>query len=123
MSDRAALLILPYPPPTNHLYATVRGRRVLSKRGRDYKEEAGWLALTARLERHSGPVAVTVRLYRPQRTGDVDGALKVLLDSLTGILYNDDSQVEELHAYRYDDKANPRAEVVVEALAAEGGAK
>jgi hypothetical protein len=34
---------LPMPPSTNNLYATVRGRRVLSDEGRTYKERLGWL--------------------------------------------------------------------------------
>ncbi len=62
-----------------------------------------------------GPVSVNVRVYRPARRGDLDNCLKVLLDALKGIAFVDDSQVVHIHARRYEDKANPRAEVTVSA--------
>lgn len=31
-----------------------------------------------------------------------------------GIAYSDDGQIVELHAYRFDDKNNPRMEVEIE---------
>jgi Holliday junction resolvase RusA-like endonuclease len=64
-----------------------------------------------------GPVALTVTFYRPRRSGDIDNFCKVTLDSLKGIAYEDDSQIVELHAYRKDDKANPRVEISVTQLA------
>lgn len=59
------------------------------------------------------PLAVTLRLYRPRRTGDIDGPIKALLDSLNGRAWVDDSQISELHVTRHDDKANPRVEVSI----------
>jgi len=45
---------LPLPPSVNHLYATVRGRRVLSAEGRAYKRDVhlyiGQMALSGRPE-------------------------------------------------------------------------
>jgi Holliday junction resolvase RusA-like endonuclease len=61
----------------------------------------------------SGPVALFCTLYRPRRAGDADNALKALLDALNGLLWVDDSQIEELHLWRRDDKARPRVELVV----------
>jgi crossover junction endodeoxyribonuclease RusA len=107
-------LTLPYPPATNHLYATFRGRRILSREGRAYKADV--VAEVAKSQRPTllGEVAVTVRIYRPRRSGDLDGRLKALLDGLTGAgVWRDDSQVVEIHATRHDDKANPRVEVEV----------
>jgi Holliday junction resolvase RusA-like endonuclease len=54
-----------------------------------------------------------MNFYRPQRRGDLDNRIKVLADALQGILYSDDKQVSELHAYLHDDKQNPRVEVEV----------
>jgi Holliday junction resolvase RusA-like endonuclease len=88
---------------------------IVSKEAKDYKAAAGWLAKASGAELLECPVAVVVRLYRPQRSGDLDNRLKVLLDALSGILYDDDKRVVEIHAYRYEDKANPRAEVEVKA--------
>lgn len=65
-----------------------------------------------------GPVCVKVDVYRPRRHGDLDNVLKALLDSLNSGpdgngIYHDDRQVTHLVARRYDDKAQPRVELVV----------
>lgn len=107
-------LTLPYPPPLNNLYATVNGRRILSARGRAYKDEAGWIAKASGARPFTGDVRVQIDVYRPRRAGDLDGSLKVVLDSVTRILYEDDRQVVEIHARRFEDKRNPRVEIRVE---------
>jgi crossover junction endodeoxyribonuclease RusA len=102
---------LPYPPALNHLYATFRGRRILSREGRAYKMT---VALKLRGEPIlDGPVEVHIKAYRPRKAGDLDGCLKVLLDSMTGCLYRDDKQIVKIVAERFDDKTNPRIEVTV----------
>lgn len=118
-------LTLPYPPAVNRLYRTiVRGRRAMpikSREARDYVNavQARWLA--AEMPRvPDGPVAVLVRLYRPRRTGDIDGPIKALLDSLNGLAWGDDAQITELHVFRGDDKHDPRAVLEVWALDADG---
>ena len=59
---------------------------------------------------------VTLRWHRPAKRGDLDNTTKVTLDALNGIAYSDDSQIVELHAYRFDDKDNPRMEVEIKPL-------
>ena len=54
-----------------------------------------------------------LRGLRPQRSGDLDNRLKCLLDSLNGIAWSDDGQIVEIHAYRHDDKKNPRVEIEI----------
>lgn len=110
----APLITLGFPPTLNHLYSTVRGHRVLSRAGRQYKTTTALRARMAGMRRLAGPVAVTVRVFRPRRSGDLDNTLKVLLDSLKGVAWNDDSQVVRILASRYDDKENPRVELEVE---------
>ena len=61
----------------------------------------------------TGPVTLTVTWFRKIRRGDLDNRLKVLLDALNGVLYVDDDQVVEIHAFRKDDRLNPRVEVEV----------
>lgn len=113
-------LILPWPPSTNHLYATVRGRRVLSKAGRLYHEAVvleatygprrDWIGLpTERL-------SISVHLYAPsRRLYDLDGRVKALLDALgkkyAGV-YQDDKQIDALHIYRMPP-APPHGKVIV----------
>lgn len=76
--------------------------------------------------RRNGPwlkpaqLEMTVDLYRPRRSGDIDGPLKTLLDVLQGIVYENDDQVSKLTVERRDDKANPRVEVVAKRREVQG---
>jgi len=108
---------LPYPPSANAYWRNVKGRVVVSAEARAYKAK---VALLLRCKPVSGPVALVANMYRPARRGDLDNTLKVLGDALNGLAWVDDSQVVEIHAYRHDDKANPRAEVEVRTLGVEG---
>jgi len=106
-------LTLPYPPSLNSIWRTWKGRILLSAEGRAYRERSALTARAAGLKPTEKHVAMWLHFYRPRRTGDLDNALKALLDSIRGIAYLDDSQVVELHAYRFDDKDNPRVEVEI----------
>lgn len=105
------ILTLPYPPSVNNLYFTINNRRVLSKEGRNYKTVASAIASRAGLRPTFGAIAIHLKFFRPRRAGDLDNLLKATLDSLKGIAWNDDSQVTEIHAERFEDKENPRAEI------------
>jgi crossover junction endodeoxyribonuclease RusA len=108
---------LGYPPSLNNLYATVRGRRVLSREGRAYKAASALRAKVARLRKLEGPVEVLVGVYRPRRRGDLDNVLKAVLDALKGIAWNDDEQVVRIVATRWEDRDNPRVELVIDEVA------
>lgn len=106
-------ITLPYPPSVNHYLR--RGQRgvYLTPEARAFKDE---VALTARLEGLeplAGGIVVVLDIYRPRRTGDLDNVIKISLDSLNGVAWFDDRQIVELHARRYDDKRNPRLEMVI----------
>lgn len=109
---------LPYPPQLNHLYTVVRGRKILSSKGRTYKEKAGALASAARVragaEPLSGDIHVTMVIYRPRRCGDIDNLFKAPFDAVKGIAWGDDGQVRKLTAILDDDKHNPRLVMTVE---------
>jgi Holliday junction resolvase RusA-like endonuclease len=113
MNTSYASFTLPYPPSLNNLYATVRGRRVLSAEGRNYKEGVKLVLTMAGIQKVSGVIRLTVKVYRPRKAGDLDNTLKVVLDGITGVGWEDDRQVEHIHAYRFEDKANPRVEVEI----------
>lgn len=118
-------LTVPYPPSVNTIYAhRAIGTKVVKYKTpehRNYSEALGNAVRVAQLRnpmmdalplQHA--VKLSVRLFRPQRRGDIDNRLKALLDSLNEIAWVDDEQIEELHAFRFDDKENPRAELVIE---------
>src|SRR4029077_9821051 len=90
-------------------------RTMVSAAGRQYKHDASLKALSQGMRPVSGPVAVSIRVFRPRKVGDADNVLKAALDSLKGVAYADDDQIVELHLYRDDDKDRPRIEVEVTA--------
>lgn len=106
-------LVLPYPPSANRYWRNFKGRTVISAEARAYKKEVvarlAWLGInTAWIM--IGPIAISLWVYRPRKSGDLDNRIKVILDSLQGLRYENDSQIVEIHVYRHDDKANPRVE-------------
>lgn len=107
-----SILLTTEPISLNNMY---RGRRFLTQRGKDTKA-------SMQLEFQSqykdiiieGDVCLNVIFYFKNKIRrDIDSHLKALLDSMTGIVYNDDSQVTELHVYKYVDSKNPRVEVSI----------
>lgn len=88
-------LALPWPPSVNHYWRTWRGRTLISRQGRAYREQVGTLLRSAGVTPQSGPLAVHVELYPPdRRKRDVDNALKAVNDSLQhGGAFHDDSQI------------------------------
>lgn len=105
---------LPMPPSANKYWRNYRGRMVVSKLAKDYKEAAGWLAKAAGVnEPLTGELAVNIVVYRTERRGDLDNRLKVVLDALNGIAYTDDSQIVEIHAYRQEAPKDGRIQIEI----------
>lgn len=112
-------LVLPLPPMSNRYWRYWRGRVVRSPEADRYIQGVRMRALTAGHRTPIiGPVCVNIGVYRKRKAGDLDGFLKVLLDSLQGVAFENDKQIEELHAIRMEDPADPRAVVTVEAMPA-----
>lgn len=103
-------LTLPIPPSANRYWRSVDHRVIVSPEAQEYKRLVRYS--TTGIRPFKGNVAVNVTVFRPRKAGDLDNYLKVLLDALKGVLYDDDSVVVELHAFRDDDKRDPRVVVV-----------
>lgn len=102
---------LPYPPTVNTYYATVKGRRVLSKKGREYKISVLHEILSlGDYKFRSGKILIHIKLYVPdRRKRDIDNAVKSLLDSIVyADLIKDDSLVFKLivEKFDYDEENN-----------------
>lgn len=108
------------PKSSNHIYKSVcRGRFptvYLSPEGKALKEQYQWEARA----QHSGDllterlrVAVTL-FFGTRRTADLDNYQKLSLDALTGIVWEDDKQIDELLIRRDYDKERPRIELTIE---------
>lgn len=108
-------LILPYPPSANVMWRTTKqGHTYLSAEAKAFKEEVKARAIEQKVKRIDGDVILTIEVFRPQRSGDLDNRLKATLDSIKNIAFEDDKKVVEIHAYRYEDKLDPRVEVRVQ---------
>jgi Holliday junction resolvase RusA-like endonuclease len=97
------------PISTNALY---RGRRFLTKEGKEAKEAMAWEVASQWKEPITDQdIALNIIFYVKNNRRDLDNCLKATLDCLTGLIWKDDSQVVELHVYKEIDAANPRIEI------------
>ena len=84
------------------MYRSYRGKFILSEEGRNFKR-----VMSAHLENMSGLRLINgiVRVsivfsFKDKRRRDVDNYAKATLDCLTGIIFEDDSNISELHLYK-----------------------
>lgn len=91
---------LPWPPSVNGYWRSFRGRQIISRSGREYRdlvqaELAGTKAMLGRLK-------ISICLHPPdKRRRDIDNVLKAIFDSLVHAgAMKDDSQIDELYAVR-----------------------
>ena len=103
------------PVGVNKRYTISRGRNILSKEYREAKETMQWEAKSQwQGEPLDEDLTVNILLYLGSNRTDIDAYIKIILDTLTDIAYEDDKQVTELSVVKMFDKENPR--VVVQVL-------
>ena len=112
--SRLRMFTLPYPPPLNNLHTVARGRKILTDKGRNYKDTASKMAIAQGVRPMAGDIHVTIQIYRPRKSGDLDNFFKAPFDAVKGIAWADDGQVKKITAELGDDKNNPRVEMMVE---------
>jgi crossover junction endodeoxyribonuclease RusA len=108
-------LTLPYPPSSNRYWRhSKNGKPYVSEEAKAYKS-AVFYAVPSVLRNRliTGELAVTFKFYRPLKSGDLSNRIKILEDALQGVLFNDDKQIIEIHAFRFDDKESPRVEIEI----------
>jgi crossover junction endodeoxyribonuclease RusA len=116
-------LTLPFGPYVNNMYITLmlKGKpvRVPSGQAKKYKKAVEKIC-NARddLKPFAGELRVEMKFYRPRRVGDLDGMFKAVIDALKGFAFEDDKQIVEIHAQRFDDKWKPRVEVEISEIRA-----
>lgn len=113
-------ITLPFPPSVNTYYAVVRGRKILSKKGREYKKETfSLIAESGSANRAmTGRLQVAVRLTPPdRRSRDIDNYCKALLDAITNAgVWGDDSQIKRIVIDMAEPAKPGMAEVSITAL-------
>jgi len=117
-------LVLPYPVSANRYWISFyapKAKRVFTgptKEAEAFKEECGWRAKAAGVRSpFTGHVELRVRLVPENKVCmDLDNALKVTVDALKGIVYEDDDQVMRIVAERADADPMGGKRVEVEVL-------
>lgn len=111
------------PLSTQSIYKThCKGRfptLYMTREGKAKKEDYQWQAKSQ--HKKSGiltsPLSLEIDLYfKDKRKHDIDNFNKLILDSLEGIIFKDDSQIEELKIRKFYDKLDPRVEVIIKVL-------
>ena len=97
-SSMKITLTLPYPPSVNNYWIASGHRRFISKRGKEFKEYVEDYCLRNKTPSFGvKEVRVTIILHpRSKILMDIDNCSKAILDSLQGIVYDDDQQVVQL---------------------------
>jgi len=93
-------LTFPYPPSVNAYWLQAGKRRYISKRGVDFKRAVHEICdkLTSFGDK---PIEISIVLYpRDKRLLDIDNCCKAILDSMNGLMYDDDQQVWKLTVER-----------------------
>lgn len=108
-------LTLPYPVSVNQYYRSIpRGKFcsvILSQKGRDFKKRVSEIAECSITDK---PIIVMIKIYPPtKRKYDVDNMLKSLLDSLIGVAYEDDSQIQCLAISKEEVVSGGKCEVKI----------
>lgn len=111
-------LELPFPPSMNHAWRRVGNKTIISKSGRQYREDVAYACLVQRAKRIDGRLGVHILLRPPNRVRrDVDNFCKQTLDALTHAgVWEDDSQIDDLHISRGDVLAGGLAVVTIREL-------
>lgn len=79
--------------------------KLKEKRQEEVKKQWEWWVLDYELW-------IAIRYYHwDRRIRDIDNYWKLVLDCMTGIVYEDDSQIRHMYLSKYFDKENPRVEI------------
>jgi crossover junction endodeoxyribonuclease RusA len=121
-------LTLPLPPSINAQYAVVgKRKRVLTKVASTWKKDATKVIAMLRDKSAISPVEeralgnnllgvyMTFYFTTPMRR-DLDGGLKIALDTIATSLGFDDRNVVDLHLTKQIDPLHPRLEVEIETI-------
>lgn len=106
------------PTSVNATYKRGRNSFYKSKEAKEAQEAMAWEARSQFKDKPlSCSISVSITFFWPDmRRHDIDNGLKLLFDSLTGIVWDDDSQICNLCITKTVDRGNPRIEMVIESL-------
>ena len=103
------------PISTQHAYGQTGRRRYMTTKAKDLKEDYQWQAKSQwKKPPLKGELALNIILYfKDDRRRDWDNWHKLSCDALSGIVWEDDSQITEAHIFMEKSKENPRIEITL----------
>lgn len=110
---------LPWPPGNNHLFSVFRGRKIKSKKGREYTAAVIKQITEANQQYNlTGKLKVKISAYPPTRARrDLDNLFKAPLDSLTqACVIADDSLIDDVRMVRCEVVKGGRLEILITEL-------
>jgi crossover junction endodeoxyribonuclease RusA len=113
------LLNLPYAPSVNTYWRRGKFSTYLSPKGREYKVAVAEYVAANNVPKLGDARLKMTLIIRPRskRIFDIDNLAKSVLDSLCEAgVYDDDSQVDELHIIRGEAIKNGRIVVTIEVM-------
>lgn len=103
------------PPSTQTIYFHKGHVVFMSKLGKETKEAYKW-EMRSQFKKSPllDPISVVLELYfKDEKKRDVDNFNKLILDAGSKLLWEDDSQIQELIIRKYIDKKNPHVELMI----------
>ena len=107
------------PPSTSAIYKyRYTGKFVqgyMNSAGKDAKLQYQW-EMKSQWKKPiiTDSIKLEIKYYFPNKIRrDIDNFMKIIFDSATGIIWEDDCLINELHAYKYIDKNLPRVELII----------
>lgn len=103
------------PMSTQHIYLLKGHIRFMRKEAKQRKEQYQW---EARSQWKGKPLTeeLSIRIdlfFGDKRKRDFDNFHKLTGDALTGIVWEDDSQIKEAHIFLAYDKESPRTVITI----------
>ena len=107
------LVLLGNPKTTNRLYRRHGHIMYMSRDGKELKESYQWQAKSQwKLPILTGDLHIIIRIFfGTKRKADWDNFHKLSMDALSGIVWEDDSQIQIATVIKDYDKLNPRIEI------------
>jgi len=104
------------PPSVNHIWKISGKRKYKTKEGNDFMEKFH-AAIPQGIEPIKGDCSVFVWITFPDKLRrDIDNYLKGILDGMNKIVFEDDSQIQELHVYKDYRYKKPNILVIVKEI-------
>jgi Holliday junction resolvase RusA-like endonuclease len=84
----------------------------MTEAGHSYKKQI-WVAAIQKKHIHCHPEVTITFTYGNKRANDIDGAIKLTLDSMNNVMYLDDKDIVALHVFKAYAKDKPNVTITI----------